>query len=156
MLDVAIPGFADLRLGHLVLDFNGTLALEGKLLLGVEERLSRLADALVLHVVTADTFGSAHAQLATSPCQVVILPRAEQAQAKRIYVESLGAKQVVCIGNGRNDHLMLFAAALGIVVVQREGASVQALMAADVVVPDVCAALDLLAYPRRLVATLRA
>jgi len=83
MLDVAIPGFADLRLEHLVLDFNGTLALDGKLLLGVEERLSRFADALMLHVVTADTFASAHAQLAASPCQVVVLPRPEQAQAKR-------------------------------------------------------------------------
>ena len=51
---------------------------------------------------------------------------------------------------------MLLAAALGIVVVQREGASVQALMAADVVVPDIRTALDLLAYPQRLVATLRA
>ena len=91
------------------------------------------------------------------PCQVVVLQRTEQAQAKRTYVrEAWGRSRSAYIGNGCNDHFMLLAAALGIVVVQREEASVQALMAADVVVPDIRTALDLLAYPQRLVATLRA
>lgn len=57
--------------------------------------------------------------------------------------------------NGRNDHRMLEAAALGVAVLQGEGASVEALMAADVVVPDILAALNLLLLPQRLIATLR-
>ncbi|MCK7578153.1 MAG: hypothetical protein MZV65_22050 [Chromatiales bacterium] len=50
---------------------------------------------------------------------------------------------------------MLAAAALGIVVVQGEGADVQTLLAADVVAPDILTALGLLQAPQRLVATRR-
>lgn len=38
----------------------------------------------------------------------------------------------------------------------QEGTAVEALMAADVIVPDIFTALDLLQIPLRLVATLRA
>ena len=58
MIAHTIPGLGTLRLQHLVLDFNGTLALDGRLLPGVRPRLRRLARRLELHVVTADTFGS--------------------------------------------------------------------------------------------------
>ena len=43
-------------------------------------------------------------------------------------MERLGAANVVCIGNGRNDCLMLAAAALGIVVAQEEGACIETLL----------------------------
>lgn len=155
MIELAIPGFADLRLQHLVLDYNGTLARDGELLPGVDERLRRLAQTMTLHVVTADTFGTAAARLAPLPAEVMVLPQDGQAPAKRRYVERLGAAQVACIGNGRNDRLMLAAVALGIAVVQDEGASAEAVAAADVVAPDIAAALDLLLHPQRLVATLR-
>jgi soluble P-type ATPase len=155
VLDLTIPGFGELHLRHLVVDYNGTLALDGELLPGVAERLMRLADALTLHVVTADTFGTARARLAGLPCTVVTLPHSEQAQAKCTYVESPNPREIVCVGNGRNDRLMLQAAAVGIAVVQGEGASADALAAADLVVPDICVALDLLVNPQRLLATLR-
>jgi soluble P-type ATPase len=51
---------------------------------------------------------------------------------------------------------MLRVAALGIAVVQAEGASTEALAAADLVVPCVSDALDLFLNPRRLTASLRA
>lgn len=59
------------------------------------------------------------------------------------------------MGNGRNDHLALRTAALGVALVQAEGASPLALTAADVIVAHIHAALDLLLHPSRLVATLR-
>ena len=49
---------------------------------------------------------------------------------------------------------MLEAAALGVAVLQEEDAAVEALMAADVVVPHILAALNLLLWPQRLIATL--
>jgi len=63
-MELAIPGFGRLRLEHLVLDYNGTLALDGCPLPGVERRLKRLARWLRIHVITADTFGKARAGLA--------------------------------------------------------------------------------------------
>jgi soluble P-type ATPase len=155
MLHIPVPGYGNLRLGHLVLDFNGTLACDGRLLPGVRERLVLLAEDVKVHVLTADTFGSAAQEVATIPCELAVLPPEDQDEAKRRYLETLGPGAVVAVGNGRNDRGMLEVAALGVAVVQAEGAAFETILAADVVVPDILAALDLLAKPKRLAATLR-
>jgi soluble P-type ATPase len=155
MLEIDIPGCRVLRLDHLVLDYNGTLACDGGLLDGVKDRLDALVDTLHIHILTADTFGKARAQLVGVPGTLSILPARDQARRKLEYVQQLGCETTVCVGNGRNDRLMLQVAGLGIVVVQAEGAAVQTVLAADVVSPNILTALDLLIHPLRLVATLR-
>jgi soluble P-type ATPase len=155
MLSIHIPGFADLQLKHLVLDLNGTLAVDGTLLNGIDCQLKLLAEHLTIHVVTADTFGSAARQFAGLPCRLGVIAHTNQDLEKLNYLHALDAKSVVAIGNGRNDWLMLKEAALGIGVIQREGAASQALQTADVVINDIHAAFELLLKPQRLVATLR-
>jgi soluble P-type ATPase len=155
MLEIAVPGAPSLRLAYLVADFNGTLAVDGVLIAGVAEALQTLAAALDIHVVTADTFGRVKEAMAAVPCATTILPPGDQDSAKLRYVERLGPSECVCIGNGRNDRLMLAAAGLGIAVIQGEGAAVETLLAARVAVPDIGAALGLLLNPGRLTATLR-
>jgi soluble P-type ATPase len=155
MLQISIPGHKELRLEHLVLDYNGTLACDGEILAGVLPALEALARDLEIHVVTADTFGKVQSRMQTAPCKLVVLPQEDQDLGKLKYVEQLGAERVVSIGNGRNDRLMLKRAALGIAVVQEEGAAVETVLAADLVCPTILAALDLLRNPLRLTATLR-
>ena len=156
MLEVDIPGYRKLRLEHLVLDFNGTMACDGELFRGVRERLEALSAQLRISVLTADTFGKARSQLAGIPCDLAILPVENQDRLKLEYIRRLGLDTTVCVGNGRNDRLMLQEAGLGIAVVQAEGAALQTILVADVLAPDILAALDLLTHPLRLVATLRA
>lgn len=43
---------------HLVLDFNGTLAIDGKFIDWVVQLLNKLSEQLSIHVITADTFGT--------------------------------------------------------------------------------------------------
>lgn len=155
MLEITIPGFASLRLRHLVLDYNGTLAVDGQLLPGVKERLASLSRILQVHVLTADTFGLARTTLADVPCELSILAPEGQDLAKSAYVARLGAAEVVCIGNGRNDRRMLWSAAIGIAVMGREGVAAAAASASDLIVPSIVDALDLLDNPLRLVASLR-
>jgi P-type E1-E2 ATPase len=155
MIDIDIPGFREIHLADLVCDYNGTLAVDGALLPGVAEALARLASKLRIHVITADTFGTVRTQLAGLPLDVVPIPGAAQAEAKLEYVTRLGNERVVAIGNGRNDRMMLAAAAIGIALVQEEGAAGQAVLCADVVATGILDALALLERPRRLVATLR-
>jgi soluble P-type ATPase len=121
----------------------------------VTVRLEILAKHLEIHIVTADTFGSVRTQVARLPVELAVIPPEKQAQAKAAYMENLGPANAVAIGNGRNDALMLQQAALGIAVMQTEGAAIQALLAADVVTPGIVDALDLLLQPDRLKATLR-
>jgi soluble P-type ATPase len=156
MLEIDIPGYRKLQLEHLVLDFNGTMACDGELFRGVRERLEALSAQLRISVLTADTFGKARSQLAGMPCDLAVLPVENQDRLKLEYIRRLGPDTTVCVGNGRNDRLMLQEAGLGIAVVQAEGAAVQTILAADVLAPDILAALDLLTHPLRLVATLRA
>jgi soluble P-type ATPase len=155
MLAVDIPGFGNLALACVVLDYNGTLALDGVLAAPVRERVAALARKLEVHVITADTFGKAADELARLPCTLQVLPADDQDTAKLMYVRNLGPSRTVAIGNGRNDRAMLRAAALGIAVIGAEGLAVDALTAANVVVRNVVDALDLMDNPLRLTATLR-
>ena len=155
MIQIAVPGYRTLQLGHLVLDYNGTLAVDGEPLPGVGKALRQLAQKLEIHVVTADTFGKVRSRLADGPWRIVLLPAEDQAEGKRQFVRRLGAEQTAAVGNGRNDRWMLQEAALGVAVVQAEGAAWETLCQADVVCPNALAALELLLHPLRLVATLR-
>lgn len=155
MLSIDIPGYGPLNLEHLVLDYNGTLAVDGELLPGVAAALNALAANVTVHVVTADTFGKAAAGLKGIDCQLTVLEAGRQDRAKADFVQGLGAARTVCIGNGRNDALMLEAAGLGIAVILGEGAAALSLAAADIVCTDIVAALTLLTRPLRLTATLR-
>lgn len=156
MIKVHIPGGKNLQLSHLVLDYNGTLALDGELLDGVAEKMRQLASHLQLHVITADTHGTVAKKLADMPCTLHIIGAdAPQDRKKQTYVQALGANRVAAIGNGSNDSLMLQSAALGIVLVQQEGAAVAAVLQADVICTDIGDAFALLLQPDRLKATLR-
>ena len=155
MIEITVPGHKKLQLSHLVLDHNGTLACDGKLLSGVKQALNSLADQIQIHVLTADTFGIAESELSGVSCRFSKTAAEDQEISKLQYIKELGPEKTVCIGNGRNDRLMLKEAALGIAVLQEEGAAVETLKAADVVCPDILAALNLLVHPLRLIATLR-
>jgi soluble P-type ATPase len=103
MIPIQIPGFRTLQLDQLVLDYNGTLAIDGELVVGVDERLRALSAQLEIHVVTADTYGGDRSALSGLPCKLRVLPGSRQDVAKLAYVRRLGTRRCVCIGNGRND-----------------------------------------------------
>ncbi len=155
MIEIAIPGWGELKLNHLVCDVNGTLALDGRLIDGVARAMTVLRDRLNLHLITADTHGQQiHIDRQLNLTAHRLHP-GDQAIQKAEFVRALGAAQVVAIGQGANDASMLAEAALGICVFSREGTAMPTLLAADLVVPDILSALELLEKPLRLIATLR-
>ena len=155
MIEIAIPGRENCKLSHLVLDLNGTIALDGELIEGVEERLWRISKLLKLFIISADTFGSASGLKEKLKAKIYLVEKGEGATQKLDLVEKLGRDKTICIGNGVNDAAMLREAAIGICVLGREGASATAITSSDVVIPDINAALELLLNTDRLVATLR-
>ena len=155
MIELNIPGRGALQLEHLVCDVNGTLAVDGRLLDGMVRQLTGLRDRLTLHLVTADTLGrQAVIDRQLNLQSVRVLPGNEQSQ-KLEFVRSLGPERVVAIGQGANDAAMLQAAALGIAVLSQEGLAIETLLAADILVPDIYVALELIEKPLRIVASLR-
>jgi soluble P-type ATPase len=108
-----------------------------------------------IHILTADTFGMATAELEGIPCEIIILTGENHDVQKEEYVKKLDAEKVIAFGNGNNDRRMLKAARVGLAVSQGEGCSVAALFAADVHVLSANVGLGLLLNPKRLKATLR-
>ncbi len=155
MFEIDIPGFGFVRLEYSVSDFTGTLSVDGKLLSGVKERLNKISEFLKVHILTADTFGKARAELEGINCEIHILEGKDHDIQKEEYVKKLGAGSVVAFGNGNNDRKMLNAAKIGIAVCLNEGCSKDAIVSADVFVISIIDALDLLLHPKRLKATLR-
>jgi soluble P-type ATPase len=155
MLTIDIPGYKRFDLEHLVLDYNGTLACDGKPKDGIRQRMELLSESLKIHVLTADSFGSVNRELRGYPCEIFVLPKDDQGSGKFEYIEKLGLQSTVSIGNGRNDHLMIKGADLGIVVCQEEGIATHTLLSSDIVCPDILTALDLLLHPLRLISALR-
>ncbi len=155
MIELKVPGMEALRLEHLVLDVNGTLACDGCLMEGVAERLEKLRGIVQLHLITADTHGMQADIDKRLRLKAHCIATDRQAAEKLEFVRGLNPRSVVAIGNGANDSLMLRESALGIAVIGPEGAAVDALMQAKVATAGILQALDLLLNPQRLVATLR-
>lgn len=155
MLKVAIPGFEPMEFDHLVLDFNGTIAFDGKIIDGVEPAISMLAQLLTVHIVSADTNHNVVQEVAHLPVTTRVVNSAYQQQEKLEYIEALGAEKVCAVGNGNVDADMMKRAELGIAILGPEGLSPKALSAADVLMPNIINALESLVNPARLKATLR-
>lgn len=155
MISVLIPGLGEMNLKHIVLDFNGTMATDGVLIPGVMERLNSLSAGLDVHILTADTFGTVREACKSINGAVTVLPTVTAAPEKEKFVHRLGERNVVAVGNGMNDRLMLRTAALGILVLGSEGACGQTILCADILVGNILDGLDLLLNPKRIVATLR-
>ncbi len=155
MIELTIPGRGELRLQHLVTDVNGTLAVDGQLLDGLVKRIAALRERISVRMITADTHGRQFSIDQQLGLVAVRLKPGDEAAQKADYVRSLGADTVVAIGQGANDAAMLKEAALGICVLSKEGTATETLLAADIIVPDIFAAFDLLENTLRMLATLR-
>ncbi|PWH16810.1 MAG: ATPase P [Anaerolineae bacterium] len=155
MIELNIPGRGLLRLEHLVCDLNGTLAVDGQLLEGIPRLLKNLSDRLSIHVLTANTRRNRETIELQLGLSLHTIPRGEETQSKAAYVRQLGAETVIAVGQGANDAAMLREAAIGICVLSKEGTSVATLQSADLFVPDIYTAFELIEKPLRLVASLR-
>ena len=90
-----------------------------------------------------------------SASSIKVLEGHPEDEAKLEYIYELGPETSACVGNGRNDRLMLKACRLGVAVLGEEGAAVETVSAADIVVPGIVQALELFTRPLRLKAALR-
>ena len=154
MLSVKIPGREELQLSHLVLDYNGTIALDGEIIEAIRPRLEVLAKALSISVITADTHGTAAKKCEGLPLQVLTFPTTQVGDIKAEQCKKLEGG-VACIGNGFNDIQMSDACDLSICVMGTEGCCGALLTHCDIVVKSIEDALDLLIRTDRLRATLR-
>lgn len=156
MITAEIPGWGNLEIKNLVLDFNGTIATDGRLIEGVAPLLCEIRQKDVnIYVITADTNGTVRKECEGLPVEVMTYDSGTVAVNKMALVAKLGALQTACIGNGRNDTKMFAASALSVAVIGQEGTFTKAAMQADILTVDILSALSLFTKTNRLKATLR-
>lgn len=155
MISVSIPGWGELNIEYLLVDYNGTCAFEGKLKSEVKQILERISRYVKIFIITSDSYGNIEEEERTIGFSIIKVAKEESAKEKAKIVKELGPEKVVAIGNGSNDALMLKEAALGIGVIGEEGASTAILKEADLLVKDIVDALNIILHPERMIATLR-
>jgi len=145
-----VPGYGRVEFTAVLFDLNGTLGVEGRVPEDVKELLARLADRYTVVVLSADTFGTLEEEFKGLPVRIErVSSGAEKAEIAEGYAP------YAAVGNGNNDVAMLEKAELAFCVIGREGATVDALLASDVVVTDVRDAIEMLLNEKKLIATLR-
>jgi len=155
MLNIKIPGCKNLKVDKLVFDLNGTIACDGSLIEGVKEGINSLAEEFEIYILTADTFGTAEELLKDLKAELVIIDCNNGCKFKSDFVEKIGRKNVIAVGNGNNDAQMLKNAELGIAVIGPEGTARGALMGAELISRDINDVFAMISNPQRLKATLR-
>lgn len=155
MMKIEIPGREVLEIENIVFDYNGTIAIDGKLIKGVSESINEFANSFNFYVITADTYGSVQKELENTNCKVITIDKNNQDKSKQGFIESIGGKNTLSVGNGRNDKFMLKHSVLGIAILQDEGLCTETLLNSDILVKSI---FDVFAYIKdenRLIATLR-
>jgi len=155
VIEIAIPGRGNYTIKNVVVDLNGTIAVDGNIIQGVKEKMAILSQELDIFLVTADMNKNAERLVKDLPVTLYKIKEGEENNQKLQVVLKQGKDNTVSIGNGCNDISMLKESAIGICVVGGEGASAEAMMASDLVVVTINDALELLLKPNRLKATLR-
>lgn len=154
-MKIDIPGYKELNLTTLLLDYNGTIATDGIIPETVKVRLKELAKEFNIYVLTADTHGTARKQCEDIPVTVQTFPVGNAADYKEETINKIGGKHCVALGNGRNDIKMFHQAALSIAIMDTEGMCSKLLAESDICVKTIEDGLDLLLNPKRIFADLR-
>jgi len=145
-----IPNYGRIMAKTVIFDLNGTLGVEGKVRKDIKELLKELSEKYEIVVLSSDTFGTLKDEFNELDIKIERVKDGNEKLQKALEYEPY-----IGVGNGNNDVRMLENAELAICVIGEEGASVEALLASDIVVKDIRDAINLLLNEKRLIATLR-
>lgn len=150
-----IPGRDNIEIQNIVFDYNGTIAIDGKLIDGVKELINKLSQDVNIYVLTADTYGTVKEECKDIEAKVLTFPTENAGQSKREIVMDLGGNNTICLGNGFNDIPMFEESILSIAIIEGEGAAGKLLAKTDIVARSIIEALGILLNKNMIKATLR-
>ncbi|MFO7887381.1 MAG: haloacid dehalogenase [Eubacteriales bacterium] len=155
MIKLEIPGYGDVKIENILLDYNGTIASEGKLIPDLKSIMEKLSKKVKIFVLTADTFGTVEEEIKDLPIEIIKIKKENERQQKEEALKKLGPKNTISYGNGNNDKLMIKESIIGICIMGDEGCSRETLEEADLVINSIEKGLLLLLDKNKLKATLR-
>ncbi|OGP76520.1 MAG: hypothetical protein A2V86_04960 [Deltaproteobacteria bacterium RBG_16_49_23] len=154
MITILRPGQAPLKIEFILIDFEGTLALDGRVHPKAKDKINLLSKRTKLFVFTTGEKTLVEERLRKVNAEIVYVAESEASRQKLDLLRQLGPGKTVSIGNGADDAVMIEEAGLGICIIGKEAAAGEALRRADLVVTNILDALDFLLKPLRQKATL--
>lgn len=155
MLEIIIPGREKMMIENIVFDFNGTLAVDGKVSETIKEMIIDINKFLNVFILTADIYGTVNKQCESLGVSIKTFPQENTGIEKKKIVQKLGKLKTITIGNGFNDILMMEDSILSIGVIGKEGACSKLLTSSDIIVSDIIDVFHLINNKDRIRATLR-
>ncbi|MDY0234778.1 MAG: HAD family hydrolase [Gudongella sp.] len=155
MLLYEIPGRDNIEIENVVLDYNGTIAIDGKLIDGAKELINILAEHVDIYILTADTYGTVEKECGDINGEIMTFPKENAGESKKKIVEKLGGQRTICVGNGYNDIPMFEEAIISIAVIEGEGVSGKLLSNASIVVRNIIEGINIILNKNMIKATLR-
>ena len=83
MIEIHVPGLKPYEITHVVVDYNGTIAVDGKIPMDLKPLLIKLKQLVPITVLTADTHGTAKAQCEPLGLTVRTFPQENAAACKK-------------------------------------------------------------------------
>jgi soluble P-type ATPase len=154
MILIQRPGQDSLEIEFILIDFEGTLASDGRVHPKAKDKINLLSKRTRIYVAVKTGREKADEVLRKVKAEIVYITEGESSRRKAELLHQIGPARTAVIGNGIDDAPMVEEAALGICVIGREGAFGEAVKKADIVVCSVLDALDFLLKPLRQKATL--
>ena len=155
MLLYEIPGRDNIKIENIVFDYNGTIAVDGKLIEGVMELINSLAEYANIYILTADTYGTVEKECMGINGEILTFPKENAGVSKKKIVKKLGGERTLCLGNGYNDIPMFEESVLSIGIIEGEGASGKLLSKSDIVVSNIIQGINIILNQNMIKATLR-
>ncbi len=171
MILIERPGLTPLEIEFVLVDFDGTLAIDRRVHPKAKDKINLLSKRTKIYVFVNPPTppfdkGGKGGILAIGETEL-IEERLRKVKAVFVYftegdssrrtldlLRQLGPTRCVAIGNGMDDAAMIKEAGIGICVIGKEGSSGEAVKNADLVFTDILDAFDFLLKPLRQKATL--
>lgn len=155
MIAIVRPGLDPLEIDSLLIDFEGTLAMDGRVHPKVKDKLNLLAKRVQISILIGEETEKVKEALKRVKAEIVPVAEGQASQEKLRWLHRLGPNRTAAIGNGFDDGELLEKAALGLAVLSREGTAASTWIKADLLFPTLLDALDFLLKPLRQKATLK-
>ena len=168
MISIGRPGQSNLDIEFILIDFNGTLAIDRRVHPKAKDKINLLSKRTKIYIFVNpptppfDKGGKGgilakeliEERLRKVKAEIIYLAEGDSSGKKLDLLRQLGPTRCVAIGNGMDDAALMQEAAIGICVISKEGSSGEAMKHADLVFTDILDALDFLLKPLRQKATL--
>ncbi len=154
MILIQRPGQESIEIDYILIDFEGTLALDGRVHPKAKDKINLLSKRTKIYIFAKGEKEKIEETLRRVKAELFFLKEEDSSSKKLDLLLNLGAPRAVVIGNGLDDVPLMEEAGLSMVIIGKEGTSGKLIQTADLVFTNIVDALDFLLKPLRQKATL--